>query len=221
MVWAAIKDWFGSGSSDDRRELSEEIEKVRKQVLGERRKVETVEKSLKTVKGDIEDHREAIEHIIDAIKQQEEANREYTGSIDVEGLEERVKILENRFDAAFESVSTTDRTSGRTSKRLNEGGSDQSAVEETAQEAVEGQELWERATKAQKRIIRAMFELGYPATYKEIASDVGKSVSTVKNHINNLKSLGFDFKEEEGPNNSKKYSLDERLRAFMTVRLND
>lgn len=85
----------------------------------------------------------------------------------------------------------------------------------------EGKLLWEKTTDAEREIIMELYDAGYPLTYNELANKLKKSVSTVKNHINNMKLKGFRFEETIGMNNLKRYSLDPRVKIFLTLRLNN
>jgi len=91
----------------------------------------------------------------------------------------------------------------------------------TTDQIEQGQNLWECATDAERDIIKTLYDAGYPYSYHELSEKLEKSISTVKNHLNNLKSKGFQFQERIGLNNTKKYLLDARVKTFLTLRLND
>lgn len=94
-------------------------------------------------------------------------------------------------------------------------------INQTAKRIEEGRRLWKKATDAQRQIVKKMYDLGYPITYRELSSELSKSVSTVKNQMNGLKTKGFNFQEDIGANNTKKYLLDPRVKTFLTLKLND
>lgn len=94
-------------------------------------------------------------------------------------------------------------------------------IDEAADGLKKGKKLWEKATDAQRQIIKKMYDLGYPVSYKELASEIGNTVSTIKSHINSMKDKDFRFRITLGPNSTKKYLLDDRLKRYLTQRLND
>ena len=91
----------------------------------------------------------------------------------------------------------------------------------TTDQIEQGKILWENATDTEREIIQALYDAGYPLSYGELAEKLNKSLSTVKNHLNNMKAKGFQFQERTGLNNTKKYLLDFRVKTFLTLRLND
>ena len=99
---------------------------------------------------------------------------------------------------------STKRTTGRpivTTKRPTNTTSTTDQIEQ-------GKQLWENATDTEREIIQILYDAGYPLSYSELAEKLNKSISTVKNHLNNMKAKGFEFQERTGLNNTKKYLLD-------------
>lgn len=174
----------------------------------------------------LDSQEEALTHVLDVVTT-------HTERIDsLEDLDTRVEEMEQRLDDGRTAVKRIDASSeGSAAERaqkivMSSGRSDgQTQRGMDAADRVagidEGQRLWSEATRAQQGIMKLMYDAGYPMSYREIAEELGRSVSTVKNHINNLKSQGVSFQEDTGHNNTKKYLLDERVKSFLTLRLND
>ncbi|MCJ7429128.1 MAG: winged helix-turn-helix transcriptional regulator [Candidatus Nanohaloarchaeota archaeon QJJ-5] len=238
MVWGRIRSWLGLVQDDDLEEVEQEIDQVRDHVLTGshslddrvdllERETETLRDQQKSLSADVRSHDEAIEHIVEALSH-------ISGEIDFEDEIDGINDLENRISAiedklerlehlgVFEATSTISKeASGRPDGRPSDEDGRHSDVEALAHDVQSGKKLWDGATNAQKEVIKALYDSGYPLSYREIADNLGKSVSTVKNHINNLKSSGVEFNEEIGQNNEKKYMIDDRIQAFLTMRLND
>lgn len=209
-------------------ELREDIDEIRSHVVPE--DGETISEQLEELQERQEDeekrsrsNEEAIEHIIEALSHQAKDREQLRSVLErIEELETRIDKMEGRLNETSQlDEKTGSEASGRTSKRVD-GSTGRTGDAGTTQQSIDaGEQLWQETTPAQRTIIKTMYDLGYPLSYQEIADEVGRSVSTVKNHINNLKSMGFDFKEDTGYNNTKKYMLDERVKQFLTLRLND
>lgn len=174
----------------------------------------------------LDSQEEAITHVLDVVTT-------HTERIDsLEDLDDRVDDVEQRLDderTAERPIKTSSGASDvkRAKKVLVSSGRSDGRTQRSMDAADrvagidEGQRLWAEATRAQQGIMKLMYDAGYPMSYREIAEELGRSVSTVKNHINNLKSQGVSFQEDTGHNNTKKYLLDERVKSFLTLRLND
>jgi len=124
----------------------------------------------------------------------------------------------------FPSYSSVNEEKSTISSQVSHSGLEEERptnADQTANNIRVGKKLWEKATDAQKRIIKKMYDLGYPVSYKELASELGNSVSTIKSHINSLKDKDLKFRITLGPNSTKKYLLDDRLKSYLTHRLND
>lgn len=174
----------------------------------------------------LDSQEEALTHVLDVVTT-------HTERIDsLEDVDDRLEEMEQRLDderTATEPIKPSSEASDMKAARkmlVSSGRSDgQTQRSMDAADRVagidEGQHLWTEATRAQQGIMKLMYDAGYPMSYREIAEELGRSVSTVKNHINNMKSQGVSFQEDTGHNNTKKYLLDERVKSFLTLRLND
>ncbi|MDY6778607.1 MAG: winged helix-turn-helix transcriptional regulator [Candidatus Nanohaloarchaea archaeon] len=236
-MWRGLRDrLFGSDDDDAVERLHDELDQLRDHVLHDddrereqplERQVDALEAHIEELRDELRQNREALEHVVEALSHSAEKQAA------IENLEERLHTLEQHLSnvdpLTRENLSNPSKPGKETSRRTSSSTSERSEGEsgraggavETARAVERGKRLWEKATPAQRSILQTLYDAGYPMSYKEIANDVGRSVSTVKNHINNLKSAGFDFKEDAGYNNTKKYMLDETVKAFLTVRLND
>jgi len=174
----------------------------------------------------LDSQEEALAHVLDAVT----AHAERIDSL--EELDGRVEEMEERLDDGRTAMKRVDTSfSGSAMKQAQKvsvssgrtDGHDQRSMDAAERVAGidAGQQLWMDATRAQQSIMKLLYDAGYPMSYQEIAEELGRSVSTVKNHINNLKSQGVSFQEDTGHNNTKKYLLDERVKSFLTLRLND
>src|SRR3990167_4703254 len=56
--------------------------------------------------------------------------------------------------------------------------------------------LKERLTPAQKRIIQVLDMAEMPIEYEDIARELGISIVTVRRHVNDIKKMGFQIKEK-------------------------
>ncbi|MDY6771127.1 MAG: winged helix-turn-helix domain-containing protein [Candidatus Nanohaloarchaea archaeon] len=239
MLRRAIRRLLGISSRDHTDHISSELEELRDAVLSNAAEIEDLRTDLTARVEDIEEWRQqrdehidsnaqAVEHLLEALTHQLEAEgREEKQSIDDEiaaklaDIDERLTALEKAYNVRKTGEEPSGRTSKRPSSRLVDKNGQPTNLAGTAEDAKQGEQLWKKATKAQRSVLKTMYDAGYPMSYKEIAEEVGRSVSTVKNHINNLKAAGFEFKEDEGHNNAKKYMVDDRVKAFLTLRLNE
>lgn len=231
--------------SEIKRRVSESSDKQRnrqvvKKVISRDHRVDQVQKEIrslinwaKEVNNAVSDDKEAIKDLtyiiednidiltdLDSVEEIRDQNK---------SLEEKIDRIEGKMAELSENLSKFSRANNNTSHRetSRSQGAEVSmnqrsdGIDETAMRIKEGRRLWKKATDAQRDIIKKMYDLGYPITYRELSSELEKSVSTVKNQLNNLKSMGYDFDQDIGPNNAKKYLLDDRVKTFLTLRLND
>jgi len=239
MVGGFLRRLIDAVSQDRVETISDEIADLREEVLSNRTRLQAAESnlddrvySLETWKAQRDEHidtnTQAVEHIIEAVHHTFESGEDgSSGSVPDEAaaymaeLEQRVARLEKRLEEEKRPSEASGRPTNRTTRRPDDVDGRPASLAGTAEDAKAGEQLWGKATPAQQNVLQALYDAGYPMSYKEIADEVGRSVSTVKNHINNLKSVGFDFKEDSGHNNAKKYMLDDRIKAFLTLRLNE
>ena len=171
---------------------------------------------------------EALESLIELIENFKGLEKDESVLKDIDRLDKRISRLEQTIKTPEmskkrvlapekDSLASSNRPSNRPSVLSEKA----SRMEEKAENAVKGEELWQKTTPAQKNVLKVLYDSGYPMSYKEIARDLNRTVSTVKNHINNLKSMGVHFREKSGKNNSKKYMVDDRIKGFLTMKLND
>lgn len=238
MVWESIRSWLGLATQDELDQAHEEIDRIRDHVLTGshalqdrvdvvERDLGSVEQELTSLEADVRSHDEAIEHIVEALSHIGEKTIQEPENNSIKTLEDRLSEIEEKFER-LESLGVFDATSekvddpsGRPDGRPSEDNGRHSDVEGLVHDVQSGKEIWKKATNTQKEVIKTLYESGYPLSYREISDRLGKSVSTVKNHINNLKASGARFEEEIGQNNEKKYMIDDRIQAFLTMRLND
>jgi len=232
MIGGWLSRLLGGKGGEDEKDISTEIKRLREEIGSQQEDLEQrlsdIEEWTEEKDEHIEKNAQAVEHLIEAIAHTLESDEEQVKNAMPEELaayladiEERLAKLEKHSTPPKKSVEPATSSSKRPSKRLVDEDGRTSTVVETAEGAKAGEELWKQATPAQRSILQTMYDAGYPMSYKELAEEVGRSVSTVKNHINNLKSAGFDFKEDSGHNNAKKYMIDDRVKAFLTLRLNE
>jgi predicted nucleic acid-binding Zn-ribbon protein len=237
-MWGRLREALGLVSDEDVDKLSHEIGEIRQAALdrddweAERADLEARIEDLESVSADVQDvvesNKEALSHLVEVLSHHVEEEDSVSAEDAIDGLEARLTALDDRMERLEQSLADLsdqdfikNASSERPSRRLDGSDGRPSSSSGQAEGVERGKDLWEQATPAQRNIIKAMYDTGYPVSYSEISNEVGRSVSTVKNHINNLKSIGFNFKEDVGYNNSKKYMLDERVKTFLTLRLND
>lgn len=238
MIWDSIRSWLGLAHTDQVGDVEDDINQIREHVLTGshslqdrtdllERQVDTLQQERKELSAEIESHDTAIEHIVDALSHISGQDKEETLNDNIGGLENRISSIEDKLHrleqlGVFEESSNDgSEASGRPDGRSSDQDGRHTDVEGLVHDVHSGKKLWNDATNAQREVIKTLYASGYPLSYREIADELGKSVSTVKNHINNLKSSGAEFKEEIGQNNEKKYMIDDRIQAFLTMRLND
>lgn len=239
MVLDKIRSFFGS--SENQKSGSEPNESKDSEITIEQleNRIKRLESSLESktssnkeeiyeVTKSVENVNEVLNKLFDYLEEFR-SNNENDNVIEVlEEHNEAIKMLETRLEGLKTSqntqksiVDSKKRSINRPSGRPNILVNDEETMESKAEDAVKGEKLWSKTTPAQKNVLKVLYDSGYPMSYKEIAKELNRTVSTVKNHINNLKSMGVRFREESGKNNSKKYMLDDRVRSFLTMRLND
>jgi DNA-binding CsgD family transcriptional regulator len=239
MIGGLLRRLIDAVSQDRVETISDEIADLREEVLSNRTQMRAARSDLEERVSSIESWKEerddhidtnaqAVEHIIEAVHHTVDSGEDPSeAALPDEAiaymaeLEERVAQLENRLDVEKTSLESSGRPTNRTIGRPDDVDGRPGSLAGTAEDAKTGERLWQKATPAQQSVLQTMYDAGYPMSYKEIADEVGRSVSTVKNHINNLKAAGYDFKEDAGHNNAKKYMLDDRIKAFLTLRLNE
>lgn len=228
-----------------KRRVSENKEKsdrrqVVKKVISRDHRVDQVQEEIrslinwaKEVSEAVSDDKEAIKDLTYIIEDNIDVISDLNNMEDLreqnKALEEKIDRIESKMAELSENLSEfSSRNSQPVQReRRRTEGSDFSrdkrsdGIDETAKRIKEGRKLWKKATDAQRDIIKKMYDLGYPLTYRELSSELEKSVSTVKNQLNDLKSIGYEFDQDIGPNNAKKYLLDDRVKTFLTLRLND
>jgi len=235
MLGDVIRRLLGLADGEEVSELEERLshleDGVKRQedrVADLRSTVEATRQQIDSSQDKLDSHEEAISHLIDVLshytseeKLDELFDRHETLEEQIEALQKQLEALRDEEDTHNVVADAVSPPSQRPSGRVEATDGRSTTAVETASNLEEGENLWEGTTEAQKNILKVMYDLGYPVSYKELADELGRSRSTVKNHINNMKSSGFDFKEDVGYNNAKKYMLDERVKAFLTLRLND
>ncbi len=202
----------------DIKHLKDELEEIKR---FSKEKDERNSKSIENMNETLENFYLLIEEILDKINNSEnkkELNR----------LDKKVKDIENNFEKLLEgyrtnNVKITDNKGGmnRSISRPETMDQRNRSMKNKAEGVIDGEILWKNTTPAQKNVLKVLYESGYPMSYRELGEELNRSISTVKNHINTLKSMGVNFIEERQGNNSKKYMLDERIKSFLTMRLND
>lgn len=239
MIGGFLRRLIDAVSEDCVETLSDEIADLREEVLSNRTQIQAARRDMDDRVSSIESWREerddhidtnaqAVEHVIEALHHKVKSEESGPGApvsdevaAYMADLEERIAQLENRLAVEDEGLEASGRPTNRSTRRPDDVDGRPGSLAGTAEDAKVGEQLWRKATPAQQSVLQAMYDTGYPMSYKEIADEVGRSVSTVKNHINNLKASGYDFKEDAGHNNAKKYMLDDRIKAFLTLRLNE
>ena len=176
----------------------------------------------------IENMNETLENFYLLIEEFLAKENNFKTSNELDSLKDRINDIENKFDKLFEDYRVNDVKLNYNKKGFNQSFSrpktmDQRdrSIKNKAEGVVDGEILWKNTTPAQKNVLKVLYESGYPMSYKELGDELNRSISTVKNHINTLKSMGVNFVEERQGNSSKKYMLDERIKSFLTMRLND
>ncbi len=239
MIGGFLRRLIDAVSEDRVETLSDEMADLREEVLSNNKQIRTLEDDVDNRISEIETWRDqrdehidtnarAVEHVIEAFNHTVKSGRDSPESsvpdeivAYIAELEERVTELESHLGTEKAALEPSGRPTNRSAGRPDDGDGRPGSLAGTAEDAKVGETLWSKATPAQQSVLQAMYDAGYPMSYKEIADEVGRSVSTVKNHINNLKATGYNFKEDAGHNNAKKYMLDDRIKAFLTLRLNE
>ncbi len=207
-----------NGLREEIEELNNSIESLKRNQLD---KVNTNFKSIQNLDDALETHYKAIEELLELIGNNESSSK-------FKELNKRLKDVEKELDDLKGFVKGSggciedpkDRISRSINRHSDQSGRNES-MEDKAEGVIEGELLWEKTTPAQKNVLQTLYKSGYYMTYNEIANKLNRSVSTVKNHINTLKSMGVEFKETREGNNSKKYMLDDRIKSYLTMKLND
>jgi len=238
-MWTYLRNKLGIESQEDRindtiREINRlrdhithiqsQKPKVIKQIIYKNPKNESITQEIENLKDReikthkiISDYRETFLEFIDIVSGKLE---NFTDRLDTFGDKlEKPLIHDINKEIIFSRPTNiaTKKTTNRpiiTTKRST-------SITSTTDQIEQGELLWQNATDAEREIIKTLYDAGYPSSYNELAEKLKKSISTVKNHLNNLKSKGFKFQERTGINNTKKYLLDTRVKTFLTLRLND
>ncbi len=212
--------------------LEEKIRSYEQDIQNVKDHVLNVEKTVNRLQN--HSSQKQVEYVSQRLEEMEQWNTQMYNAVTMtkENMEQyidvfnrRLEALENQLAEATAST-TTSHSSGalqiqRQPSRPAVPTHPEDGDDRSGEKLEEGKALWTKTSETEREIIRELYDAGYPMTYHELANTLNKSVSTIKNHINNMKLKGFDFQESIGTNNTKKHTLDERIKLFLTMRLNN
>lgn len=220
MVWGLLKRKLTEQLAERLEETRDELSHIQEEVKRRNDRVNTVEQQLNTLQQQVED----LSQTVDALHAWDRHIHQKLDAHDT-ALTELTTLLSTHLpqqagqgqQALPQRQDTADQPPVDTTKRSIQRPDDESGRPKDDEEAME--QLWNAVTPSQKKVVMALYELGYPASYRELAKELDRSVSTVKNHVNALKAKGVSFEEQRGPDNAKRYRLGEDIRSYLAMKI--